>query len=131
MWSDPIADFVCRLHNAARNRAKQMKVPHSALKLSVCKVLREEGYIADFEKIDDGGQGLIRVHLKYGPRGERVINFIKRESKAGCRRFVGVDEIPRVLNGLGTAVVSTSRGVLSDRQCREQKVGGELMFTLH
>jgi len=120
-----------RIHNAARNRAKQCMVPFSKRKWAICQVLKAEGYLADLEKIEGPQQGSIRITMKYGPRGEPVINFVKRESKAGCRKYVSVDQIPRVLNGLGTAVVSTSRGVMSDRQCREQKVGGELICTLY
>ena len=131
MWSDPIADLMTRIRNGVRNHAKQIMVPYSGVKMAICQVLREEGYILGAEKIDDAHQGVLRINLKYGPRGEQVINAIHRESKAGCRKYVGVEEIPQVLNGLGIAVLSTSAGVLSDRQCREKKIGGELLCTLH
>ena len=131
MWSDPIADMLTRIRNAVRNRSEHVMIPRSGVKLAVARVLKEEGYITDVDEIDDGVQGKIRVTLKYGPRGEQVLTALRRESKVGCRRFVGVDEIPRVLNGLGVAIVSTSRGVLSDRKCRELHIGGELLCTVH
>jgi small subunit ribosomal protein S8 len=131
MWTDPIADLLTRIRNSVRNRAKTVSIPYSGVKMALCKVLKDEGYVLDVDKIDNEHQGVIRVTLKYGPRGEQVLSNIKRESKAGCRKFVGVDEIPRVLNGLGIAVLSTSQGVFSDRQCREKKIGGELLCTLY
>jgi small subunit ribosomal protein S8 len=131
MWSDPIADLLTRIRNAARNRASNVTIPRSGVKLAICKVLKDEGYIADVEEIPDDKQGVIRLTLKYGPRGERVLNFLKRESKSGCRKYVAAHEIPQVLNGLGIAILSTSRGVMSDRACREQRVGGELICTVH
>lgn len=130
MWSDPVADMLTRIRNGVRNKDKQVLIPRSKQKLAVCKVLKEEGFINDVEVIDDAKQGLIRVTLKYGPRGEKVITQLKKQSKAGLRRFVGVDEIPKVLNGLGIAILSTDKGVMSDRKCRELKVGGELVCTV-
>lgn len=131
MWSDPVADMLTRIRNSARNKAKHVMIPRSSLKCAICNVLKDEGYIEDFDEIDDGVQGKIRVTLKYGPRGEIVLNQLKRESKGGRRVFVGVDRIPKVLNGLGIAILSTSRGVMSDRKCREQRVGGELLCTVY
>jgi len=131
MWSDPIADLLTRIRNGVRNRAKQVTLPRSNMKLALCQVLKEEGYISDVEAIDDAKQGLLRVTLKYGARGEQVLSHIRRTSKAGRRVYVAADEIPRVLNGLGIAVLSTSRGVLSDRRCREQNLGGELLCTVY
>ena len=131
MWTDPIADLLTRLRNATQNRAATVKCPRSKVKLAICNVLKAEGYLADVESIDDATQGFLRLTLKYGPRGERVLNALDRMSKVGCRRYVGSDESPRVLNGLGIAVLSTSRGVMSDRQCRESNVGGELICTVH
>jgi small subunit ribosomal protein S8 len=132
MWSDPIADLLTRIRNAVRNRAPQMTVPYSGVKLAICKVLKDEGYIAGVDRIDAGGdKAHLRVQLKYGPRGEQVITSVRRESKAGRRLYVSCGEVPRVLNGLGIAIVSTSRGVMSDRQCREQKIGGELLCTVY
>ena len=131
MWSDPIADLLTRIRNGVRNGAKQVQVPHSHVKAEVCRVLHEEGYVAGFDKIDDAKQGFLRIELKYGPRGEKVIRSIRRESKAGGRVFRGWDKLPRVLNGMGISVVSTSKGMMSDRQCREHKVGGELVCTVY
>ena len=131
MWTDPIADLLTRIRNGVRNRAKQVLVPHSSMKLAVCQVLKDEGYIADIEQIPGKPRDALRLTLKYGPRGEQVLTKIQRESKAGRRKYVGVGEIPRVLNGMGIAVVSTSRGVMSDRRCREQKIGGELVCTVY
>ncbi len=131
MWSAPIADMLTRLRNAVRHRSETVMIPRSGVKLAIARVLQEEGYINGVDEIDDGVQGQIRVTLKYGPRGEQVLTALRRESKTGCRRFVGSGEIPRVLNGLGVAIVSTSRGVLSDRKCRELHVGGELLCTVH
>lgn len=131
MWSDPIADLLTRVRNAARNRAKEVLIPHNGLKLAICQVLKDEGYILDVTEIEGAHQGQIRVALKYGPRGEQVFTRIRRESKPGCRRYVGAPDIPRVLNGLGIAVLTTSRGVMSDRKCRELKIGGELLCTVY
>jgi small subunit ribosomal protein S8 len=131
MWSDPIADMLTRIRNAARVRAKQVLIPRSGVRLAVCRVLKDEGYITDVEEIDNGKQGALRVTMKYGARGEPVLNFVRRESKSGCRKYVGVTEIPRVLNGLGIAILSTSQGVMSDRRCRERKLGGELICTVY
>ncbi|NUQ44663.1 MAG: 30S ribosomal protein S8 [Phycisphaerae bacterium] len=131
MWSDPIADMLTRIRNAARNRARHVSIPFSAFKAEICRVLRDEGYILGFDRIDDSRQGVLRVELKYGPRGEQVLQSIRRESKAGRRLYRGYGELPTVLNGLGISVVSTSRGVMSDRQCRQQKLGGELICTVY
>ncbi len=131
MWSDPIADLLTRIRNALRNHSGEVYAPRSGVKLAICRVLVDEGYLAQVEEIDDNRQGLLRITLKYGAHGEQVLTHIKRESKAGRRLYVGVDEIPRVLDGLGVAVLSTSRGVMSDRRCREAKVGGELLCTVY
>jgi small subunit ribosomal protein S8 len=131
MWTDPIADLLTRIRNGVRNGAKQVTVPYGGMKQSVCDVLKAEGYISDVERIPGKPRDILRLTLKYGPRGEQVLTSIRRESKAGCRKYVDVDQLPRVLNGLGIAVVSTSRGVMSDRKCRELKVGGELVCTVY
>lgn len=130
MWSDPVADMLTRIRNAVRNQADEVKVPRSKHKLAICQVLKDEGYINGFDVIEDTNQGVIRINLKYGPRGEKIIHTLKRESKGGRRLFVSVDDIPQVLNGLGIAILSTSRGVMSDRGCREHRVGGELICTV-
>jgi len=131
MWSDPIADMLTRIRNAARVRRKQVSIPSSKIKVGIARVLKDEGYINGFDVIEDNKQGILRVDLKYGPRGEVVLRSIKRESKGGCRVYKKVDALPRVLDGLGIAIVSTPKGVLSDRACREQKVGGELLCTVY
>jgi len=130
MWSDPIADMLTRIRNAARVRRRQVKIPASKLKVGIAKVLKEEGYIEGFDVIEDTRQGILRIDLKYGQRGEDVIHRIERVSRGSRRVYKGVGGIPRVLDGLGIAIVSTSRGVLSDRVCREKNVGGELMCTV-
>lgn len=128
--SDPIADMLTRIRNALRIRHEVVNVRASKICEGVARVLREEGYITDYKRIDDNKQGMIRVYLKYGPTGQDVITEINRVSKPGCRVYSGVEDLPRVLAGLGIAVVSTSKGVLSDRQCREQSVGGEILCTV-
>jgi len=130
VWTDPIADMLTRIRNAARVRRRQVTIPCSKLKVGVARVLLEEGYISGYDVVEDAKQGVLRIDLKYGPRGEDVIHRIRRESKAGRRVYRKVDALPRVLDGLGICVVSTAKGVLSDRQCREMKVGGELLCTV-
>ena len=130
MWSDPIADMLTRIRNAVRVRAREVKIPASTLKANVAEVLKQEGYILGYDRIDDGRQGILRIELKYSSMGEPAISQIKRVSKAGSRVLRPVDKLPRVLNGLGIAIVSTSQGVLSDRQCRKRRVGGEVICTV-
>lgn len=130
MWSDPIADMLTRIRNAVRVRSREVRVPASNLKAGIAEVLRQEGYVRGFERIDDGRQGFLRIELKYGPTGQPLIQEIQRGSKPGRRDYRKVDELPEVLNGLGIAIISTSRGVMSDRQCREARVGGELLCTV-
>jgi small subunit ribosomal protein S8 len=129
--SDTIADMLTRLRNAVSAKHKTVDVKNSRICQGIAKVLKEEGYITDFAILDDGTkQGLIRVNVKYSPTGEKIIREIKRISKPGCRVYRGVTEFPKVTNGLGIAVLSTSRGVLSDRQARQQNIGGELLATI-
>ena len=129
--SDPIADMLTRIRNAIGANNRDVTIRSSKLCVSIAKVLKSESYIEDYDHIDDGKQGILRVNLRYGPNGERVIQKLKRESKPGRRVYHGVTEIPKVLDGLGVAIVSTSKGVLSDRQCREQHIGGELLCTVY
>ena len=131
MWSDPIADMLTRVRNAARVRHPEVKIPSSKVKVGIAKVLKDEGYIRSFDVIEDTKQGVLRIDLKYGPRGEDLIHKVKCESKGSRRLYCKVAEIPRVLDGLGIAIVSTSLGVLSDRECREKNVGGELLCTVY
>lgn len=125
--SDPIADMLTRVRNALRSRHEIVTAKASKTCEGICRVLKEEGYIADYKRIEDGKQGLLRIYLKYGSQGQDVITSIQRVSKPGMRVYRGSDELPRPLDGLGILVVSTSSGVLSDRQCREKKVGGEVL----
>ncbi|MGQ0626630.1 MAG: 30S ribosomal protein S8 [Phycisphaerales bacterium] len=126
-FTDPISDMLTRIRNALRNKAKSVDCINSHACRGIADVLRDEGYITGYDVIDDGRSGTIKVKLKYGPRGERILNTLKRESKPGCRVYRRVDELPRPMQGLGIAIVSTSRGVMSDRKCRTEKVGGELL----
>ena len=128
--SDPIADMLTRIRNATRNRAKHVEVLNSKVCRGVAEVLESEGYIRGFDVADDGRQGKINIDLKYGPRGEVLIHELKRQSRPGRRVYRKVEEIPSPLQGMGISIVSTSRGVLSDRRCREEKVGGELLCTV-
>ena len=127
---DPIADMLTRIRNANRVGRRLVLIPRSKICLGIAQVLKDEGYIEDFDSIDDATQGQIRVKLKYAVNGDKVIHAIDRESKPGCRVYRGVAELPRVLNGMGIAVVSTSKGVMSDRRARENNVGGELLCTV-
>ncbi len=129
--NDPIADMLTRVRNAARNRDKSVNCLNSKVCRGIAAILQSEGYIDGFDVIEDGRQGQIRVRLKYGPRGEQLITELQRQSKPGCRIYRGVEDLPKPLQGLGVSIVSTSRGVLSDRQCREQRVGGELLATVY
>ena len=131
MWSDPTADMLTRIRNAARVRHRQVSMPSSRLKVGIARVLKDEGYIGGFLVIDDTKQGILRIDLKYGQRGEDVIHNIQRVSKVGRRVYSKVADLPRVLDGLGIGIVSTNRGVLSDRACRQQNVGGELLCTVY
>ncbi len=128
--SDPIADMLTRIRNAVNAGKTQVRIKRSKVCLGIARVLKEEGYIDDFDSIDDTNQGEIRVHLRRGDRNESVIQDLQRSSRPGRRVYRGNDALPRVLDGLGIAIVSTSRGVLSDRQCRELNVGGEVLCTV-
>ena len=124
---DLTSDMLTRIRNAVRNRTKSVTCLNNKLNRGVAEVLKEEGYITGFDVLDDGRQGSIRVELKYGLRGERIINTLDRVSKPGCRVYRPVRDLPKPLQGLGIAIVSTSRGVMSDRRCRQERVGGEVV----
>jgi small subunit ribosomal protein S8 len=128
--SDPIADMLTRVRNALRSRHEIVNVPASGICQGICQVLKAEGYIRDVKRVEDSKQGLLRIYLKYGPLGQDVIVEITRVSKPSRRVYLGASELPRPLNGLGICIVSTSKGVLSDRQCRQQNVGGEVLCTV-
>ena len=125
--SDPIADMLTRIRNAGRAKKSEVNARASKICEGIAAVLKVEGYIEDYDRIDDGKQGLIRVRLKYDQNGEFVISELKRTSKPGCRVYASVDTLPRVL---GVAIVSTSNGVISDRSCREKNIGGEVLCTV-
>ncbi len=127
---DPIADMLTRIRNANRVGRRLVLIPKSKICTGIAQVLKEEGYIDEFDVVDDARQGQIRVKLKYSMSGEKVIHTIDRTSKPGCRVYRKVDDLPQVLNGMGIAVVSTSKGVMSDRKAREFNVGGELLCTI-
>jgi small subunit ribosomal protein S8 len=127
---DPIADMLTRIRNANRVGRRLVLIPKSKICTGIAQVLKDEGYIEEFDVIDDSRQGQIRVKLKYAMNGDKVIHAIDRASKPGRRIYRGVKELSRVLSGLGIAVVSTSKGVMSDRKARESGVGGELLCTV-
>ncbi len=129
-FTDPIGDMLTRIRNASSARHEKVLVPKSRLKIRIAEVLKEEGFIKDFVVHQDGVQGAITILLKYSGDREPAISDIKRVSKPGLRRYVPNDSIPRVLNGMGIAILSTSKGVLVDREARKQKVGGELICTV-
>ncbi len=130
MWSDPIADMLTRIRNAIRMRSREVRIPASKVKASIAEVLKQEGYIAGYDRIPDAHQGFLRIELRYSPEGAPVITEIRRVSKTGARVYQPMEKLPRVLNGLGIAIVSTSQGMLSDRQCRERRLGGEVICTV-
>ena len=125
--TDPIADLLTRIRNANEIGMQTVRAPYSNLKKNVLKVLKEQGYIVDYAAETEGVQGELEVQLKYGPDGEKVIQHIQRVSKPGCRVYRGTEDLPDVLDGLGIAVVSTSKGVLSNLEARKLKVGGEVL----
>ena len=125
--TDPIADMLTRIRNAGNSKFKTVDVPSSKMKKAIAEVLLEEGYIKAFDEIDDGIQGIIRITLKYDEKGNKVISGLRRISKPGLRIYAQKDELPRVLNGLGTALISTSKGIMTDKKARELGVGGEVL----
>ena len=125
--TDPIADLLTRIRNASTSKHETVDVPASKMKKAIVEILNEEGYIKGYQEIEDGKQGVLRINLKYGPNHERVISGLKRVSKPGLRFYAGADELPRVLKGLGIAIVSTSKGIMTDKKAREQHVGGEVL----
>lgn len=125
--TDPIADMLTRIRNANSARHETVDIPASNMKKSIAEILSEEGYIKRYQIIDDGKQGIIRIALKYGANKERVLSGLIRISKPGLRVYAGHDEIPRVLKGLGIAIVSTSKGVMTDKKARAMHVGGEVL----
>ena len=125
--TDPIADMLTRIRNANSAKHDTVDVPASNMKKAIAELLLEEGYIKSFQIIDDGTQGVIRITLKYNAGKEKVISGLRRVSKPGLRVYAGADELPRVLKGLGIAIISTSKGIMTDRQARSQHIGGEVL----
>ena len=125
--TDPIADMLTRIRNANSSKFKTVDVPASNMKRAIADILYKEGYIKSFEEIDDNVQGIIRITLKYDEKGNRVIAGLKRISKPGLRIYASKDELPKVLNGLGIAIVSTSKGVMTDKEARKAGIGGEVL----
>ena len=129
--TDPVADMLTRIRNAAQAGHDTVLIPTSGVKKELARVLKEEGYITDCSLIEEKGQGRIKIKLKYSGDRDPVIVKIKRESRPGLRIYVGKDDVPRVLNGLGIAILSTSKGVLTDRKARELGVGGEILCSVY
>nr|WP_092073830.1 30S ribosomal protein S8 [Dendrosporobacter quercicolus]NSL47896.1 30S ribosomal protein S8 [Dendrosporobacter quercicolus DSM 1736]SDM68250.1 small subunit ribosomal protein S8 [Dendrosporobacter quercicolus] len=127
VMTDPIADMLTRLRNANSVYHDKVEIPGSKIKQAIAGILKEEGFIKDFELVQDSKQGVLRVSLKYGPNREKVITGIKRISKPGLRVYAKKDQLPRVLGGLGIAIVSTSKGLMSDKQARRNGLGGEVV----
>lgn len=127
VMTDPIADYLTRIRNANMAKHDSVEIPASNIKKSISEIFKREGFIRDYEVADDNKQGVIKVFLKYGPNGERVISGLKRISKPGLRNYVGAEDLPKVLNGLGIAIVSTSAGVITDKEARQKNVGGEVI----
>jgi small subunit ribosomal protein S8 len=127
MVTDPIADMLTRIRNSSMAEHEKTDIPASKLKVRIAELLKEEGFIKNFRLIEDRKQGILRVYLKYGPGQERVITGLRRVSKPGRRLYVGADKIPSVLGGIGVALISTPRGVLTDRESRRLQVGGEVL----
>lgn len=125
--TDTIADMLTRIRNANSMRYTEVKVPASKLKLELARILKEEGFIKDYKVLEETAQGMILITLKYGQKKERVITGLKRISKPGLRVYAKADEVPKVLNGLGIAVISTSKGIMTDKEARKQGLGGEVL----
>lgn len=131
MMTDPIADMLTRIRNAVQVERSFVEMPTSKMKEGIAAALKREGYIWDHEIVEAQPQNVLRIQLKYGQAGEKVITKLVRESKPGRRVYVGVDAIPRVLGGMGTAVLSTTRGIMSSREAKKENVGGELICTIY
>ena len=127
VMTDPIADFLTRIRNANMVMNEKVEIPASKTKVALAEILKNEGFIKDYEQIEDGKQGIIRVYLKYGPNREKVITGLKRISKPGLKVYCKKDEVPKVLGGLGIAIISTSKGIVTDKEARKLGLGGEVI----
>ena len=125
--TDTVADMLTRIRNANTAKHDTVEVPASNMKKSIAQILLDEGYIKDFEVIDDGKQGIIKITLKYGPNKTQIITGLRKVSKPGLRIYSGCEDMPKVMKGLGIAIVSTSKGVMTDKQARKENVGGEVL----
>ena len=128
--TDPIADMLTSLRNALAVEHTEVEMPYSRIKEGIARVLVEEGFLRNYQKIEDGVRARLRLYLKYGPEGQRILHEVTRASRPGRRAYAGVAALPRVREGMGIAIVSTPQGVLSDRVCREKKLGGEVLCTI-
>lgn len=131
MMTDPISDMLTRMRNALASRHSKVDVPASKLKLEIARILKEEGYINNYKISGEGARKSIRIYLRYGSKGEAVINHLERVSKPSCRRYVAKSAIPGVLGGLGISIISTSRGLMTGKQARKENVGGEFLCTIY
>ena len=131
MMTDPVADMLTRIRNAAAIERPHVDIPTSKLKVGIAEALQREGFIWDYELIEAEPRNVLRLNLKYGPNGEQIINKIDRSSKPGRRSYANVKNIPEVLDGLGVAILSTNKGVLSSREAKQQNVGGEVLCTVY
>ena len=128
--TDPIADMLTRIRNGIMVERETVNMPSSRIKIGIAEVLNKEGFIKEFKEISDEKQGILRVYLKYGPLNQKIISHIKRESTPGRRLYKGVEDIGRVLNGIGISIFSTSKGILSNKECRAHNIGGEHICTV-
>ena len=129
MMTDPIADMLTRIRNANKAKFEKVEIPSSKIKVSIAKILKEEGYIRNFSVVNDNKQCVLQIAMKYEGKGEAIISEIKRVSKPSCRMYVDKDAIPMIRSGLGLAILSTSKGIMSDKEARRQQVGGEVICT--
>jgi small subunit ribosomal protein S8 len=127
MLTDPIADFLTRIRNANQAYKERVEIPNSRMKRALTEIMKNEGFLRNYDKIDDGKQGVLRLYLKYGPNKQKVLTGLKRISKPGLRVYVQKDEVPKVLGGLGISVISTPKGLMTDKQARQDGLGGEVI----
>jgi small subunit ribosomal protein S8 len=127
MLTDPIADFLTRIRNGNQAYKERVEIPNSRMKRALAEIMKAEGFLRNYDKIEDGKQGVLRLYLKYGPNKQKVISGLKRISKPGLRVYVQKDEVPKVLGGLGIAVISTPKGLMTDKQARQDGLGGEVI----
>jgi small subunit ribosomal protein S8 len=127
MLTDPIADFLTRIRNANQAYKERVEIPNSRMKRALAEIMKAEGFVRNYDKIEDGKQGMLRLYLKFGPNKQKVLTGLKRISKPGLRVYVQKDEVPKVLGGLGIAIISTSKGLMTDKQARQDGLGGEVI----